>query len=304
MKSILIALALILVMAGPAAADDPLNVVCTLTDLGWLAAQVGGDDVEVTVLCPGERDPHYLPAKPSLARKLGKADLLCYSGLELEVGWLPVLLEKARNPRVRPGKPGDLDCSLALETILEVPVGPVSRAQGDVHPQGNPHYLLDPRNGVRVARLMAERLAVLRPARAGAFAERADLLATTMEVHITAWRRQAADVGAHPLVVHTKQWEYLADWLGLELLGAVEHRPGIAPSPRHVDHLVHRAQVAGVRLLIAAPWNHLDISRKAAARMDATLVVLPAAVAAQPEATDYITMFAVILERLTTTEGN
>jgi len=303
MKTILTALALILVLGGPALADDRLEVVCTVTDLGWLATEVGGDMVEVTVLCPGPRDPHFLPAKPSLARKLGRADLLCYTGLELEVGWLPVLMDKARNPRVRPGKPGDLDCSRALETILEVPTGTVSRAQGDVHPQGNPHYLLDPRNGVRVARLMAERMAALRPAQAAAFRRRADDLAAALATRIAAWHEQASSVAAHPLVIHTKQWEYLADWLGLDLMGAVENRPGISPSPRHVDQLVDQARSRGVHLLIAAPWNHLDVARKAAERMDATLVILPAAVQALPAATGYVAMFDAIMAELTNPTG-
>ncbi len=289
--------------AAPTAGAEPLHVVCTLTDLGWLAGEVGGDDVEVTVLCPGAYDPHFLPARPSLARKLGKADLLCYNGLDLEVGWLPVLIDKARNPGVRAGRRGSLDCSAALDRILEVPQHAVSRAEGDVHPHGNPHYLLDPRNGVAVARLMAGRMAELKPEAADRFARRADALAGDMAPRIEAWRASAAPVAARPLVHYSKQWEYLADWLGLELLGAVEHRPGIAPSPRHVDDLVTRARAAGVRELVAAPWNHLDVADRAAERMDATLVVLPAAVDSQDEAVDYPAMFDVILARLRAAAG-
>jgi zinc/manganese transport system substrate-binding protein len=297
-------LAALLLAAGPAAAEKPLRVVCTLTDLGWLAEQVGGDDAEVSVLCPGEYDPHFLPARPSLARKLGKADLLCYNGLDLEVGWLPVLIGKARNPRLRPGQPGELDCALAVEHVLEVPQGAVSRAQGDVHPHGNPHYLLDPRNGLRVAALMADRMAELRPAAAARFRERAAALTAGLEPRIAAWAAAAAVVRQRPLVHHTKQWEYLADWLGLDLLGAVEHRPGIAPSPRHVDDLIERARAAGVRELIAATWNHVDAAERAADRMGARLVVLPAAVGAVPEAVDYPALFDVILARLVAgTEG-
>ncbi len=297
MKRILI-LAL-LMTAGTAQAGGRLNVVCTLTDLGWLAGQVGGEDIEVTVLCPGPYDPHFLPARPSLAKALGKADLLCYNGLDLEVGWLPVLLDKARNPRVRAGQPGDLDCSAALAAVLEVPAGQVSRAQGDVHPDGNPHYLLDPRNGVRVARLLAGRLALLRPEAAERFAARAETLATDLEPRIAAWQAAAAPVRAHPLVIYSKQWEYLADWLGLQLLGAVEHRPGIAPSPRHVDELTAQARAAGVTELVAAPWNHLDAAAKAAERMGATLVELPAAVGSLPGADTYPAMFDLILAGLT-----
>ncbi|HPF70392.1 MAG TPA: metal ABC transporter substrate-binding protein [Candidatus Krumholzibacteria bacterium] len=283
---------------GAAQAADRLNVVCTLTDLGWLAQQVGGDDAQVEVLCPGAYDPHFLPARPSLARTLGKADLLCYNGLDLEVGWLPVLMDKARNPRVRGGEPGDLDCSRAVDRVLEVPAGAVSRAEGDVHPYGNPHYLLDPRNGVKVAHLMAERMAQLRPEAADRFRRRADDLDADLAPRIRAWHDAASVAGAHPLVIHTKQWEYLADWLGLQLLDAVENRPGIAPSPKHVDELIGRATAAGVVELIAAPWNHLDAAGKAASRMNAALVVLPAAVDSQPDTGTYPAMFDVIAARL------
>ncbi|MFN2372143.1 MAG: metal ABC transporter substrate-binding protein [Candidatus Krumholzibacteriia bacterium] len=303
MKTILALTFCAMLGAGAAPGAEPLQVVCTLTDLGWLAGQVGGDDAEVAVLCPGEYDPHFLPARPSLARSLGKADLLCYNGLDLEVGWLPVLLDKARNPRVRDGQPGCLDCSGALATVLEVPSGPVSRAQGDVHPQGNPHYLLDPRNGLRVAALMAERMGELRPEAADRFRRRAADLAAALEPRIAAWHAAAAPVRAHPLVHYSKQWEYLADWLGLRLLGAVEHRPGIAPSPRHVEELTARARTAGVTELVAAPWNHLDAGARAAERMGAVLVVLPAAVGSQPGTDGYPEMFDVIVARLVAAAG-
>ncbi len=297
-RIILLSLLPLLLTVSPATADDRLEVVCTLTDLGWLAEQVGGDDAHVVVLCPGEYDPHFLPARPSLARRLGKADLLCFNGLELEIGWLPVLMDKARNPRVRDGQAGSLDCSAALESILEVPVGQVSRSQGDVHPQGNPHYLLDPRNGVLVARLMADRMGRLRPEAAVSFRQRADALADGMALRIVAWEAMAAPIRLHPLVHHTKQWEYMAAWLGLDLLGAVEHRPGIAASPRHVDELIGQARRAGVRELIAATWNHLDVAVKAADRMDVALVVLPAAVGSLPGADSYPDMFDLIMARL------
>lgn len=294
MKHLLLAL----IFVAGAARAAPLEVVCTTSDLGWLAAEVGGEDARVTVLCPGEYDPHFLPARPSLARKLGKADLLCYNGLDLEVGWLPVLVDKARNPRVRAGQNGNLDCSTALEQILEVPAGEVSRAQGDVHPHGNPHYLLDPRNGILVARLVAARLGELRPERADRFAERAQRLAADLGPRIATWQAAAEPARARPLVHYTKQWEYLEAWLGLECLGAVEHRPGISPSPRHVDEIVNQARTAGVRELIAAPWNHLDVAQRAADRMGAAMVVLPAAIGSQPGADSYPAMFDLILARL------
>lgn len=285
-----------LAAALPAAAKPV--VVCTLADLGWIAQQIAGDDAEVESLCPGDQDPHFLPAKPSLARKVGRADLLVYNGLELEVGWLPVLVDKARNPRIKPGSPGDLDCSQVLARVLEVPTGPVSRAEGDVHALGNPHYTLDPRNGARIARLLGERLAALDPPAAPRYRERAEALAASIEARLAAWEAAAAPARAHPVVVYHKQWEYLADWLGLTILGAVEHRSGISPSPKHVDALVAQAQAAGVKELISAPWNHRDVARKAAEKMGATPLELPPAVGAQPAATGYLALFDEITRKL------
>jgi zinc/manganese transport system substrate-binding protein len=298
MSRIVFLFALASTLAGPVSAADRPVVVCTLADLGAIATAVAGDDAEVEWLCPGDQDPHFLPAKPSLARKVGRADLLVYNGLELEVGWLPVLIDKARNPRLRPGSPGDLDCSQAVTTVLEIPRGPVSRAEGDVHALGNPHYTLDPRNGARVARLIGERLAAIDPAAAARYRERAAQFVARIEARLPAWEAAAAAARQRPVVTYHKQWEYLADWLGLTILGCVEHRSGIAPSPRHVDELVAQAAAAGVKEVLAAPWNHQDIARKAAERMSARLLVLPPAVGADPAAGDYFALFDELTRRL------
>ncbi|MBU8871771.1 MAG: zinc ABC transporter substrate-binding protein [Gemmatimonadales bacterium] len=303
MKRMILMIILALLLAGSAGAEKPLRVVCTLTDLAWLAEQVGGQDAEVVALCPGEYDPHFLPAKPSFARRLGKADLLCYSGLELEVGWLPVLMDKARNRKLHPGGLGELDCSQALERVLDIPTGGISRAQGDVHPEGNPHYLLNPHNGVLVMRLMAERMAVLRPKAADGFRDRAEVAVVDLQKRIKAWEKRSASLRGQPVVQYHQQWEYLADWLGLKILGDVEHRPGIAPSPRHVSKLATQARKANVELLLAAPWNHLDAAGKAAGRMSARLVVLPPAVGALSGVSGYGEMFDRIIEDLLLGKG-
>lgn len=284
-------LCLTVLLAASAPAMAALEVVATLSDLGWLAERVGGEDVEVTVLCPGYQDPHYLPAKPSLARKLGKADLLVYNGLELEIGWLPLLIEAARNPRIQPGNRGELDCSLALTAILEVPTGPVDRSQGDIHPLGNPHYLLDPRNGLAVAELLADRLAELAPEAEPRFRVRAEELASELAARLPVWEAQVASLVDCPVVVYHQHWEYLLAWLGLTKLDAIEHRPGISPSPRHVEGLIRRGRQQSCTEVIAAPWDHLDVARRAADRMDAPLLVLPGAVDAEEEVDGYLALF-------------
>ncbi len=283
--------------AGPGTADDRLQVVATLADLGWLAQTVGGDDVSVEVLCDSHRDPHTLPAKPSLARKLQKADLLLYNGLELEVGWLPVLLGKARNARLNPGQPGEMDCSTALDhaAILDVPTGDVDRSGGDVHALGNPHYLADPRLGLDVADAIAGRLAQLDPAHAAGYAARAADLRQDLEARLAVWEAVAAALPTRRVIVYHQQWEYLAHWLDLEIIGTIENRPGISPTPKHVEHLIRDGRAQAPVLVLAAPWDHVDAARRVAEEVGGGLAVPPAA---SPDEGGYPALFDAITAAL------
>lgn len=295
-RIVLWTLAVLALGAAPAAAA--LKVVATLQDLGEVARVVGGDAVEVTVLCPGPTDPHYLPAKPSLARSLGKADLLLYNGLELEVGWLPSLIKKARNPRVRPGAAGELDCSAALQNVLDVPEGPVDRGLGDIHPLGNPHYTLDPLAMAEVAHIVAHRLADLDPERADGYAARAEAFAADLHARVPAWREAAAAVrGGHVLLYH-QTWTYLVHWLGLDVYGEIEHRPGIAPSPKHVQGVIEQGRTLGDVIVVAATWSHLDVARQTAERIGAPLAVLPASTGAEDGVDTYVELIDTIVARL------
>jgi ABC-type Zn uptake system ZnuABC Zn-binding protein ZnuA len=176
--AILILAALLLLAARPAASQEakPLRVCATIPDLGDIAREIGGPEVAVTVLTKGPQDPHFVEARPSFIVELNRADLFLQAGLDLEVGWVPALLRSARNPGVQPGGRGFLDVSSAVQR-LEVPAGRIDRSMGDVHPQGNPHYLLDPLNGIKVAGLIRDRLVALRPEKASAFRERHDAFA-------------------------------------------------------------------------------------------------------------------------------
>ncbi|MBC8426005.1 zinc ABC transporter substrate-binding protein [bacterium] len=287
-------------LMAPVAANAELKVVATLSDLGWLAERVGGDDVDVTTLCPGHQDPHYLPAKPSLTRKLKKADLLVYNGLELEVGWLPLLIKSARNRNVKAGARGELDCSGAVHHILDVPTGQVDRSQGDIHPHGNPHYLLDPRMGVAVARLMAERMAELDPDAADRYHARAADFAVEVEARLPVWHERMLAAVNCPLIVYHQHWEYLLHWLGLNNIGSIEHRPGINPSPQHVEEVTALGRRQDCVYVIAASWDNRKIAQRAAERMDAPLAILPGAVGAMEKAPGYIEMFDLICDNLAT----
>ncbi len=296
MRRITLALLAALLAAAPALAE--LKVVATLTDLGRVVEAVGGDHVSVDVLCPGSRDPHSLPAKPSLARKLARADLLCYNGLELEIGWLPQLIDKARNPRVRPGAGGDLDCSAAVMHPLELHHHPVDRGEGDVHPLGNPHYTLDPRVTSEVARLVADRLGRLDPERAEEYLARADAFAARLEARRLDWIERTAAVRDHPVIVYHRNWSYLADWLELDVVAEIEHRPGISPSPRHVSDVIRRGALLEEPIVVAATWDHHHVAEEVAERIGAPLAVLPAYSGATEGAEDYVDFLDLICERL------
>ena len=289
---------LLVLVGSTTSAVAKVKIVATLSDLGSVAQIVGGDDVEVTVLCPGEMDPHFLPAKPSLARKLSKADMLIYNGLELEVGWLPQLINKARNPDIKPGSIGEVDCSAAVKELLEVPGANVDRSEGDVHPQGNPHYTLDPRRVVKVAELLAERLGRIDGDHAEAYLARAAAFASEVAVREAAWRAQTEKARAIPMVIYHRTWSYLVDWLGLDVVGEIEHRPGISPSPRHVQELVERSRKRDQTLVVAASWDHRHIAVEVAERMGAELVVIPAQTGASDSATDYFALLDTICREL------
>jgi zinc/manganese transport system substrate-binding protein len=293
-------LAALLAAVWPAGARAELKLVATLEDLGWIARQVGGPGVRVEVLCPGHRDPHTLPARPSLARKLGKADLLIYNGLELEIGWLPLLVDAARNPRLKPGQPGELNCSLALAPgdILEVPHGELDRSGGDVHPLGNPHYLLDPHLGGKVAHLLAHRLADLDPAGAEGYARRADQFDELLRQRMAGWRQRVAALDIRGLITYHQQWEYLARWLDLDILAVIENRPGIAPAPRHVEDVIRLGRASLPVTVLAATWDHLDGARRVSEKIPCPLAVAPASTGAGDQAGGYPELFEAVVAAL------
>jgi len=284
--------------AGAMAEGAPLKVVTTLPDLAWLAQTVGGNRVTAKSICSGYQDPHYLEAKPSYARDLRTADLLVFSGLELEVGWLPKLLEAAHNPNLRPGSPKLFEASSAVKHILEVPTGGVDRSQGDIHPFGNPHFLLDPRNMLLVGDALAARLSQLDPSGASTYQSGVANLHATLEPKIAAWEKQAASLRGAPVVGFHKQWEYLADWLGLDLVGYIEDRPGIPPSPKHLSDLIDMMKSRKVKTVLVAPFNDVKAADEVASRAGVKPALLPASVGGVDNTDTYISMMDAIVSRL------
>jgi zinc/manganese transport system substrate-binding protein len=251
-------------------------VVTTTPDLAAIAREVGGGAVEVRSLALPTQDPHFVDARPNLALLLNKADLLVVQGLELEVGWLPVLQAGARNPRIQPGADGYLDASTFV-SALEAPAGQVSRAEGDIHPGGNPHYLQDPRNGARVARGLGARLARIDPGNASGYGERAAQLeraADALAARLAA-KAAAVDAGRRKIVVYHRSWIYLETWLGLTEVGAVEPKPGIPPDPAHVARLLVTMRTQGARALLSEAYYPQTTTKLLAEKSGAELLALP-----------------------------
>lgn len=304
-----------MVTSGAAPAADAVRVVATLPDLGNLVGQVGGDEVDVMVLTRGPQDAHFVEPRPSFVRRLHDADLFVQGGMDLEIGWAPALLRSARNARIQPGAPGHLDASRAIDP-LERPTGPLDRSMGDVHPYGNPHYLTDPLNGLRVARLIRDRLTELRPGGAQTFRERyrdfarrlltalagpalagptdLDELARRVErgdlptEQLGGWLGAMAPHRGTPAVQDHKLWPYFARRFGLVLVATLEPRPGIAPTTRHLSDVVERIRRDSVPIILASPYFDPRHARWVSERTGARVVEMAHQTGARSGTADYL----------------
>jgi zinc/manganese transport system substrate-binding protein len=282
-------LAAAIVLFSAAQAHARLKVVATTPDLAAIARQIGGDRLEVTSLSLPTQDPHFVDAKPSLALALNRADLLLVQGLDLEIGWLPTLQTGARNPKIMSGADGYLDCSSFI-SVLEAPSGQVSRAQGDIHRGGNPHYLYDPNNGAKVGRGIAERLAKLDPDGANQYKKNAgdfERAANDLSVSLSAKFAQL-DSGKRKIVVYHRSWVYLEAWLALTETGAVEPKPGIPPDPGHVARLMALMKTEGVRAIVAEAFYPETTIELLADKTGAALLLLPGGTAEDQKYLDHI----------------
>ena len=292
----------LLTLAGLGATALParaaLRVVATTEDLAALTREVGGDRVSVDALARGYQDPHFVEPKPSFILKLHRADLLVVVGRELEVGWLPALTRQSRNNGIQPGATGYLDTSLTAH-ILEIPTGQITRAMGDVHPQGNPHFWLDPANGRRVAAALRDKLSELARGDAAYFAERhADFDRRLAEAE-KRWDAAMAPYRRLQVVTYHRSWPNFCERFGLEVVGYVEPRPGIPPAPGHVLDLVEEMRQKNVKLLIVEPYFDLKTPQKVARETGAKVLVLFPSVGGEKGIDTYIDLFDRDIELLT-----
>jgi zinc/manganese transport system substrate-binding protein len=286
----LLSFAVLAVLAAGPPAGAAVNVMTATADLADLTRQVGGDRVKVESIARGYQDPHFVEAKPSFILKLAKADLLVVVGRELEIGWLPPLIQQSRNAKVQVGAEGYLDASLTAK-ILEIPTGQVTRAMGDVHPLGNPHYWLDPDNGRRIAKAIADKLSGMAPADAGYFSSRyADFDRRLAEAE-KRWDAMMAPYKGLKVVTYHRSWPNFVDRFGLDVIGYVEPRPGIPPSPGHTIELIAEMKRQNVKILLVEPYFDLKTPNSIGRETGAKVLVMPPSVGGDKEITDYITLF-------------
>jgi len=266
------------------------NVVTTTEDLAALAREVGGDLVSVEAIARGYQDPHFVEPKPSFLLRLQKADLLVLVGLQLEIGWLHALIQQCRNPRIQPGAGGYVDVSSSAE-ILEVMTTPVTRAMGDVHPLGNPHYWLDPENGRRIAKTVEQKLAQLRPADAASFAKRFGEFDRRLAEAEKRWEQKMAPFRGRQVVTYHRSWPNFVKRFGLVVVDYVEPQPGIPPTPRHTLALIARMKREDIKVILVEPYFDLRTPQSIARQTGAEVVVLLPSVGGVKEVKDYFQLF-------------
>ncbi|MGB7621525.1 MAG: metal ABC transporter substrate-binding protein [Terriglobia bacterium] len=285
-----VTMALSLLFSAPAQAAAKLKIVTATTDMAALAEEVGGDHIEVESIARGYQDPHFVEAKPSFLLKLRRADLLIVVGLQLEIGWLPPLITQSGNPRIQVGAPGYLDASQFAE-ILEMPTGVVTRAMGDVHPLGNPHYWLDPENGRRMARGIQQKLAEMRPEDKAFFEQRYQSFSQRLTVAQKNWDDQMKPFRGRKVVTYHRSWPNFAKRFGLDVVGYVEPRPGIPPSPGHTLEWVEMMRRDKIKVIMVEPYFDLKTPNSIASQTGGQVVVMLPSVGGEKEITDYFKLF-------------
>ena len=296
MKNLKKIVAMLLVAGAALPADAALKVLATTPDWGALATELGGERVNVYVATTALQDVHRVEAKPSLVARARTADLVVSTGAELEVGWLPVLIQESGNPKIQPGAPGYFEAASFVQK-LEVP-SHVDRSMGDIHPLGNPHIQLDPHNIAAVAHGLAARLAALEPAQAAFYASREKDFISRWDTATKAWEAKAAPLkGAKVVIMHRDQ-AYLCHWLGLVELASIEPKPGVPPTAAYLGELLGKLTPAPPKLILLNAYNDAKAAEWLSEHVHAPAVVLPFSVGGSPEAKDLFGLFDDTLNKL------
>ncbi len=284
----LVAVTLAVAIAAPRLAAQ-LHVVTSTTDLFDLAKAVGGDRVIATHIGEGYQDPHFIEAKPSFVLQLQRADVWAFVGLDLEIGWMPLLIDGARNPRIALGGSGYLDVSRAMP-VIDIPRGAVDRSQGDVHPLGNPHYWLDPENGRRIARLLLAKFSELAPKDAPVFSANERAFEDRLGAAENSWAAELAAIKGKPVVAWHTSWRYFAEYTGMNIVAYMEPKPGVPPSPSHLVTVIRAVKATGAKVIILEPFYDRKVADFVAKETGATVLVLSPSVGGLPGTGDYLSL--------------
>ena len=277
-------------------ANAALNVLACEPEWASLAQELGGGQVSVASATTARQDPHHIEARPSLIARARSADLLICTGADLEVGWLPLLLTQSGNARIQPGAPGFIEASQYVAR-LEVPKA-VDRAQGDVHPAGNPHVHLDPRNIAKVAEALSARLAAIDARNATFYRERGEDFARRWNAALERWRERAAPLRGLSVVVYHRDLSYFINWAGLREAGSLEPKPGIPPSPGHLAELVERMKRDRPSAVMYSAYNDPAAAQFLSQRAGIPAVLMPYTVGGSERAKDLFGLFDDTIERL------
>jgi len=278
-------------MASPAFAA--VKVVATLPWIGSLAKEIGKDKVDITTLVKISQDPHSIEAKPSMIAAARRADILMYNGLDLEVGYLPILMEAAKNPAINPGNVGNLNCSIFVD-VLEKPAAPC-RCNGDVHPLGNPHYHLSPSNMKKVATGMAGQLAKVDQAHADFYRQNAQQFNAKVDAKLKEWHNRK--LKGKKFTAQHKYFEYLAKEFEFTILGYLEEKPGIPPSSAHVQALIYSINKLKSDAILTTEYHNQTIPRFISSKTNIKRTVVPHDVGAGATK-DWFTMMDSVIKAL------
>lgn len=286
----------VVLLVAPFAAQAELRIFACEPEWAALADEIGGELVETYSATTALQDPHYIQARPSLIAQVRRADLVICSGAQLEIGWLPALLQKANNRKVLPGKDGYLEASRSVVRLDAT--GNVDRAKGDIHPQGNPHIQTNPHNIASVAVTLKARMAKLDPDNSMGYERNLKRFMDKWQAAITRWEAQAVSLRGRRVITHHKSWVYLERWLGLVEAANLEAIPGLPPTATHLSRLTTEFADGGADIIIRSPYQDAKASDWLSERIGVPAIVLPLTVGGTDGATDLFAMFDDILGRL------
>lgn len=285
-----------LFLSSPSFAADKINILTTTADLKSIAESVGGDLVSVTSLGNGNQNYHFLSAKPSYMLKARQADLFICLGMEMEIGYEPLILEGSRNSEIQKGRPGYLDASIGIHP-LEIPEH-VDRSMGDIHASGNPHTWLDPENAKIIAKSIAQRLSELRPAGHYSFEQNLLAFETLIDQKMMEWKRALASYQGEKIISYHSSWSYFAKRFGLEIAGQLESKPGIPPTPTHLQEIIREVGNQDIKVILNENIYKDDAAGFVAGKTGAAVVIAPVSVGGDSQSQDYVSLMDGIVKKL------